>query len=63
MPDWLLWTLLALGAWFASSIGFALLVGRLLGRRRAGVPAGRILILAPRIARTRSRQRAATRLH
>jgi hypothetical protein len=63
MPGWLLWTLVGLGAWCTSSIGFALLVGRLLGRRRGGVPAGRVLILAPRVTRTRSRPRAATRLH
>jgi hypothetical protein len=62
MPGWLLWTLVALGAWCAASMGFALLVGRLLGRRR-GVPARRVLILAPRATRTRSRPRAATRLH
>src|SRR4029079_5570071 len=39
MPGWLLWTLVGLGAWCAASMGFALLVGRLLGRRRPAVPA------------------------
>lgn len=63
MPGWLLWILVGLGAWCASSVGVAFLVGRLLGRRRLHVAAGRILILAPRVTRTRARQRAATRLH
>lgn len=63
MPGWLLWTLVGLGAWCACSVAFAFLFGQLFGRRRVYVPAGRILFLAPRATRTRTRRRVVTRLH
>ena len=59
MPGWLLWTLVGIGAWLVASVPFALLAGRLLGRRR--VLRRRVVMLAaPGAIRVRARGRSWT---
>ncbi|HEY8776383.1 MAG TPA: hypothetical protein VIM33_07875 [Gaiellaceae bacterium] len=59
MPGWLLWTLIGIGAWIVASVPVALLVGRVLGRRRA--PRRRVVVLAgPGSIRVRVRERSRT---
>jgi hypothetical protein len=54
MPGWLIWTLVGLGAWLASSVPFAFLAGFLLSRRPA--PRRRVVIVAgPESIRLRQR--------
>lgn len=59
MPGWLMWTLIALGAWLAASVPFAFLAGHLLSRRPA--PLRRVVLLAgPASIRLRSRAHSRT---
>jgi hypothetical protein len=59
MPGWLLWTLVGIGAWIVASVPAALLVGHMLGRRRAH--RRRVVVLAgPGSIRVRVRERSRT---
>ena len=59
MPEWLLWTLVGLGAWFVASVPFALLTGYLLSRRPTSYL--RFVFLAgPASIRLRGRARSRT---
>jgi hypothetical protein len=59
MPGWLLWTLVGIGAWIVASVPIALLVGHVLGRRRA--LRRRVVVLAgPGSIRVRVRERPRT---
>jgi hypothetical protein len=59
MPEWLVWALVGLGAWFAASVPLAFLAGYLLSRRAA--PRHRVVMLAgPASIRLASRVRFRT---